>query len=108
LAVWEVRETATGRRAHLLFPLPGANEKDGSFVNFAGRLQRIGKVVEPEGTVPALGEVLRELALARGKPFPPASPREAWSEVAAALGGGLPEDLLAVPEAGVALPADAP
>jgi NADH-quinone oxidoreductase subunit G len=108
LAVWEVRETATGRRAHLLFPLPGANEKDGSFVNFAGRLQRIGKVVEPEGTVPALGEVLRELALARGKPFPPASPREVWPEVAAALGGGLPEDLFAVPEAGVALPADAP
>lgn len=108
LAVWEVRETATARRADILFPLPGASEKEGSFVNFAGRLQRIGKVVEPEGAVPPLGEVLRELALAWGKPFPPASPLEVWPEVAAALGGGLPEDLPALPEAGVALPADAP
>ena len=108
LAVWEVRETATARRADMLFPLPGASEKEGSFVNFAGRLQRIGKVVEPEGAVPPLGKVLRELALAWGKPFPPASPLEVWPEVAAALGGGLPEDLPALPEAGVALPANAP
>ncbi|MCI0371590.1 MAG: hypothetical protein L0214_09440, partial [candidate division NC10 bacterium] len=92
----------------LLFPLPGASEKEGSFVNFAGRLQRIGRVVEPEGVVPPLGEILRELALAWGKPFPPASPLEVWPEVAAALGASLPGELPAVPEAGVALPADAP
>jgi len=108
LAVWDLRETATARRAHVLFPLAGATEKDGSFVNFAGRLQRITKVVEPEGAVPSLGEVLGALARAWETPFPPASPQEVFPEVAADLGGDLPGDLQEIPEAGVALPSATP
>jgi NADH-quinone oxidoreductase subunit G len=108
LAVWEARETPTARRAHLLFPLPGLAEKTGTVVNFAGHLQRLAQVVQPEGAVPSLGEVLGGLARAWGTRFPPGSPEEVWREVAAALGGGLPEEPQRILEGGILLPAGAP
>ena len=67
LVVWSVRESAATARADLVFPALGYAEKEGTIVNFAGRVQRLRKAVESKGKILPLGEVLRRVDIGLGR-----------------------------------------
>jgi len=78
LVVWAVRESAAPRRADLVLPALGYAEKEGTIVNFAGRVQRLRKGVDPGGKVSPLGEVLRWVGIGLGRRGVPWTPEEIW------------------------------
>ena len=67
--------------------IPGATwaEKDGSFTNDAGRVQRIRRAVHPPEGLVADGEVFARLAAALGAAGAAFDPRAAFDEMAAAV-----------------------
>lgn len=96
LAVWDLFETATGRAAHVLVPALAYAEKDGTFTNWQGRVQRVAKAVEPPGVARPLPWVLGQVASRLGAAAGPDSPRDVWKELvrrAPAYGGIAWEDI---------------
>jgi len=80
--MWAVRGPVGTRRADLVFPALGYAEKEGTIVNFAGRIQRVRKAIEPKGKVLPLGEVLHRVAVGiRGSGIP-WTPEEIWRRLA--------------------------
>lgn len=85
LLVWAVRSPLRDS-ADALIPGTTLAEKDGTLVNFQGRLQRVRRAMRrPEG-VPDDFEVLRGLAERLGAPAVPRDPFAAFDGVAARLG----------------------
>jgi predicted molibdopterin-dependent oxidoreductase YjgC len=79
--IWADRESPATSRAHVVFPALGYAEKEGTIVNFAGRVQRMRKAIAPKGKILALGEILSRVAvLLRGSGVP-WTPEEIWRRV---------------------------
>ncbi|MFB3074761.1 MAG: 2Fe-2S iron-sulfur cluster-binding protein [Candidatus Methylomirabilales bacterium] len=106
LAVWTVRQSPAISRAHLVFPALGYAEKEGTIINFAGRIQRLRKAIESKGKVLSLGEVLGQVAIGLNRSRIPVTPEEIWQRLAqehTALGGIQYE---AIESLGVPIPVD--
>lgn len=75
----------TSARAHLALPAAAWLERDGTFTNFEGRVQRFRAAVEPAGLARPAWEILGHLLAALGTP-PPASRAALWfRQLAAAV-----------------------
>ena len=81
LVMWAVRPSTLTSRAHLLFPALGYAEKEGTIVNFAGRVQRLRRGVEPKGQVFPLIETLRQLAATLGRSWTLGTSGEIWQRL---------------------------
>ncbi len=82
LVIWADRESPITGRVHLLFPALGFAEKEGTIVNFAGRIQRLRKAVDSQNKVVPLEEVLRQVAVGLGRAAMPVTPGEIWHRLA--------------------------
>ncbi|MBI2371295.1 MAG: molybdopterin-dependent oxidoreductase [Deltaproteobacteria bacterium] len=78
IAVADLFLTRTGEAGHVVFPARSYAEKEGSFTNAEGRVQRVRPAVEPPGQIWSLAEILGGLARHLGTPFPMLGPREAF------------------------------
>ena len=58
LAVIDYRLTETARYAHVILPAASPYEKNGTFTNDAGRVQRIRKAIPPPGNAKSACEIL--------------------------------------------------
>jgi len=65
--------------------LPAASfaEKEGTFTNFEGRVQRVRKAIEPPGDSLPDSEIILELAKSMGQPMPYSSPQPVMDEIKA-------------------------
>jgi NADH-quinone oxidoreductase subunit G len=67
--------------SHVILPALGFAEKDGSFTNFQGRLQRIRRALTPHVASRSLPEVLRDLARNLGRDLGPIEPDRVWEAI---------------------------
>ncbi len=81
LVMWAVRESPATSRADLVFPALGYAEKEGTIVNFAGRVQHLRKGLEPKAKILPLGEVLSRVAVGLNRPAIPWTPEEIWNRL---------------------------
>jgi predicted molibdopterin-dependent oxidoreductase YjgC len=72
--------------AHVVLPALGFAEKDGSFTNFQGRVQRIRRALTPHVASRSLPEVLRDLAHDLGRELGPIEPERVWEAIGEAPG----------------------
>ncbi|MFQ5990066.1 MAG: 2Fe-2S iron-sulfur cluster-binding protein [Candidatus Methylomirabilales bacterium] len=82
LAVWAVHQSPATSRADLVFPALGYAEKEGTIINFAGRIQHLRKAVQPQEKVFSLGEVLGQVAMGLHGSRIPWTPEEIWQRLA--------------------------
>jgi len=75
-------ENGTSRLAHLVLPSAVYAEKDGTFVNCQGRVQRIVKAFEPLKDSRADTAIVGELARRLARPLPFQEPPEIFSAIA--------------------------
>lgn len=75
-------ENGTSRLAHLVLPSAVYAEKDGTFINGGGRVQRIVKAFEPLTGSRSDAEILQDLAQRLGAPLPAVAPAELWAAMA--------------------------
>ncbi len=76
---------ATSARAHVVLPSAAWVERDGTFTNFLGRVQRFWQAVPPLGEARADWEILAELGRALGQAWHPARAEHVFRELAAAV-----------------------
>jgi NADH-quinone oxidoreductase subunit G len=81
LVMWAVRPSTATALADLVFPALGYAEKEGTIVNFAGRVQCLRKGVELKGEVFPLAETLRRLTLTLGRSWRLGTPEEIWQRL---------------------------
>ena len=81
LIVQDMFMTETGKLASVFLPSCSFIEKDGSFTNIEGRVQKFKKAVEPRGQSKADWQIVAELASRLGKPVPYFSPRDVAREI---------------------------
>ncbi len=77
-------ENSTASLAHWALPTAGYVEKDGTFVNCDGRVQRVGRVMPPYGRSQEDWRMLLKLAEMLGRPLDWAKPEEIFEALAAA------------------------
>ncbi|MBI4013087.1 MAG: molybdopterin-dependent oxidoreductase [Candidatus Rokubacteria bacterium] len=75
----------TTERAHLVLPSAPYTEREGTFTNFEGRVQRFWRALEPLGEARPDWDVLAEVARALGHDWRPARAAELFRELAAAV-----------------------
>jgi len=85
LAVADIFPTDTARLADVILPAASFAEKDGTFTNFEGRVQRLHPAVAPVGESLPDGEIILRLAAALGAPMPYASPAAVMEEIEAVV-----------------------
>ncbi len=89
LLVLSSRRTPTVEMARAALPIPTYAEIDGTFVNFAGRLQRFHRAINPLGEARAVPALLAELAARLGKEIgwtpATATPAALWPAIAEAV-----------------------
>jgi predicted molibdopterin-dependent oxidoreductase YjgC len=73
--------TETARLASVVLPAASFAEKEGTFTNFEGRIQRVRKAIEPAGDSLPDGEIVRRLAGMMGSPMPYTSPQQVMDEI---------------------------
>jgi NADH-quinone oxidoreductase subunit G len=76
---------ATSERAHLLLPSAAYTEREGTFTNFEGRVQRFWPALEPVGEARADWDILAEVARALGHDWRPARVEQLFRELAVAV-----------------------
>ena len=81
LIVQDMFLTETAKLASVFLPACSFIEKDGSFTNIEGRVQRFKKAVEPRGQSKADWQIVSELMSRLGKPVPYFSPRDIRREI---------------------------
>ena len=81
LIVQDMFLTETAKLASVFLPACSFIEKDGSFTNIEGRVQRFKKAVEPRGQSKADWQIISELMSRLGKPVPYFSPRDIRREI---------------------------
>jgi NADH-quinone oxidoreductase subunit G len=86
LVVQDTNQSPLTERATVVLPGAVWAEKDGSFTNHAGRVQRIRRAVAPPEGVLVDGEIFAHLGAALGAPAPFA-PGAVFDEIAAAVAG---------------------
>lgn len=85
LVVHDLFMTATAKLAHVVLPALSFYEKDGTFTNFKGRVQRLRPALEPFGEAIPLAEILGRLSNRLGLATMDGSPEEIWSTVACSV-----------------------
>ena len=100
LVVQDMFLTETARLANVVLPAASFAEKEGTFTNFEGRVQRVQKAIAPLGESLPDWEIILRLADKMGSPMPYSSPQEVMDEVIGCCqlpaytfyeGGGHPE-----------------
>jgi len=86
LAVADLYLTETAQRADVVFPACSFLEKDGTFTNIEGRVQRVRKVFEPVGQSKTDLEIVAGISSALGRPLE-TDPRIVMTEIAANVPG---------------------
>ena len=82
LIVQDMFLTETAKLASVFFPACSFIEKDGSFTNIEGRVQKFKKAVEPRGLSKPDWQIISEVLSRLGKPVPYFSPRDIAREIA--------------------------
>jgi NADH-quinone oxidoreductase subunit G len=75
----------TSELAHLVVPGAPYTERDGTFTNFEGRVQRFWRALEPLGEARADWEILADVAQALGRDWRPTRAEHLFRELAAAV-----------------------
>lgn len=70
LVVQDMFLTETARRANVVLPAASFAEKEGTFTNFEGRLNKVHKAIEPIGESAPDWEIVVRLADKMGRPLP--------------------------------------
>ncbi len=73
--------TATGRLSHLVLPACSFAEKDGTFTNQEGRVQKVNKAIEPVGESKSDWEIFSEISRELNYPLEYADAQEIFSEI---------------------------
>jgi formate dehydrogenase alpha subunit len=73
--------TETGKLAHLILPACSFAEKDGSFTNQEGRVQKVNRAIEPAGEAKADWEIFSELSREFQYPLEYQDAHEVFSEI---------------------------
>ncbi len=73
--------TGTTALAHVVLPALGFAEKEGSFTNFQGRIQKIHRALTPDLASRSLPEALRDLARDLGRDLGPIEPERIWAAI---------------------------
>ncbi len=81
LVVQDMFLTETGRLANVVLPAASFAEKDGTFTNFEGRVQRVQKAIAPLGESLPDWEIILRLADKMGSPMPYSSPQQVMDEI---------------------------
>jgi formate dehydrogenase (NADP+) alpha subunit len=81
LVVQDMFLTETARLANVVLPAASFAEKDGTFTNFEGRVQRVRKAITPLGESLPDWEIILRLANKMGFPMPYSSPQEVMDEI---------------------------
>lgn len=80
----DTHESDLSRLAHVVLPAQSFAEKDGTFTNAKGRVQRIRPALRPAGEALPEWEILSRVSARMGNPFPHSSPRELLKALAGA------------------------
>jgi NADH-quinone oxidoreductase subunit G len=87
LVVHDLFMTGTAKLAHVVLPAMSFYEKDGTFSNFKGRVQRLRPALEPFAQTIPLADILRRIARLLGLAATEGTPEEVWNEVAQSVPG---------------------
>ena len=87
LVVHDLVITGTAKLAHVVLPAMSFYEKDGTFSNFKGRVQRLRPALEPFAQTIPLADILRRIARPLGLAATEGTPEEVWNEVAQSVPG---------------------
>ena len=83
LAVTDLFLTETARLATVVLPAASFAEKEGTFTNFEGRVQRLHKAIEPYGESLPDSEIIMRLAAKMAAPMPFSSSQQVMEEIEA-------------------------
>ncbi len=86
LAATSMFATETTALAHVVLPALGFAEKEGSFTNFQGRIQRIHRALTPHLASRSLPEALRDLARDLGRDLGAIEPERVWAAIGETTG----------------------
>jgi formate dehydrogenase alpha subunit len=81
LVVADMFLTETAELATVVLPAASFAEKEGTFTNFEGRVQKLQKAIEPIGDSLPDWEIILELASRMGCPMPYSSPQQVMDEI---------------------------
>jgi formate dehydrogenase alpha subunit len=81
LVVQDMFLTETARLANVILPAASFAEKEGTFTNFEGRVQRVQKAIAPLGESLPDWEIIVRLADKMGSPMPYSSPQQVMDEI---------------------------
>ena len=81
LVIADMFLSETAKLASVVLPASSFAEKEGTFTNFEGRVQRLHKAIEPAGQSLPDSEILLALAEAMGSTMPYASQQEVMEEI---------------------------
>jgi predicted molibdopterin-dependent oxidoreductase YjgC len=81
LVVQDMFLTETARLANVILPAASFAEKEGTFTNFEGRVNRLRKAIEPLGESLTDWEIILRLAEKMGCPLPFSSLRQVMDEI---------------------------
>jgi len=81
LVVADMFLTETAKLATVVLPVASFAEKEGTFTNFEGRVQRIRKAIHPPGDSLSDWEIILRLAARMGCPLPYSSPQDVMNEI---------------------------
>jgi len=81
LVVQDMFLTETAKLANAVLPAASLAEKDGTFTNFEGRVQRVQKAIAPLGESLPDWEIILRLADEMGSPMPYSSPQQVMDEI---------------------------
>ncbi len=81
LVVQDMFLTETAKLANVVLPAASFAEKDGTFTNFEGRVNRVRKAIEPMGESLPDWEIVARLADKMGCPLPFSSLQDVMSEI---------------------------
>ena len=81
LVVQDMFLTETAKLANVVLSAASLAEKDGTFTNFEGRVQRVQKAIAPLGESLPDWEIILRLADKMGSPMPYSSPQQVMDEI---------------------------
>jgi len=81
LIVQDMFLTETAKLANVVLPAASFAEKDGTFTNFEGRVQKVQKAIPPLGESLPDWEIILRLAEKIGAPMPYSSPQQVMGEI---------------------------
>jgi len=81
LVVQDMFPTETAKLANVVLPAASFAEKEGTFTNFEGRVNRVRKAIEPVGESLPDWEIILRLAGQMGSPMPYSSLQDVMSEI---------------------------